>query len=355
LSKISFTSALTSAEQEVLGALIGKASAFGDAIGRIPAVARSNAPALITGETGTGKELVSRSIHQLSPRATLPFVAVNCGSLAETMLEDHFFGHERGAFTDAHSRHDGLIAHAAGGTVFLDEVDTLPPRGQVTLLRVLQDGTFRRLGSASEQRVDVRFLAATNSALERLVQTGSFRADLYYRLAVFSITLPRLRDRREDILPLAEHFLRKHSGVGTSPPHLSADAQQALLTFDWPGNVRELESTMLRVVHFVPDRLVTAQDLDLPNSVATLPALSTALDASSSYKTQKRLVIDAFQRRYLVWLMMDYKGNVSRAARAAGKDRRDFGKLLRRHRIDRQQFRDSVGARSPRISASAPT
>ncbi len=324
------------ADDTMPGRLIGTAPAFASVVAQIPVLARSDAAVLISGETGTGKELVSRAIHALGPRASRPFVAVNCGSFVDTLLEDELFGHERGAFTDAHARQEGLIAHAAQGTVLLDEVDTLTPRAQVTLLRVLQDGTFRRLGSAFEHRADVRFLASTNTALKPLVDAGSFRADLYYRLSVFSLTLPPLRERPEDILPLAEHFLRKHS-AGAVRARLSAVAEEALLALDWPGNIRELESTIVRALTLAHGGLIETSHLGLPGGLAdgSTPSIR---EAPNSYKAQKRRVLEAFERQYLVRLMAEHQGNVSRAARAAGKERRDLGKLLKRHGLEPRRF-----------------
>jgi DNA-binding NtrC family response regulator len=320
---------------EALPELLGTAPAFKDAVSRLPSLAEAEGAVLISGETGTGKELVARAIHALSPRPSSAFVAVNCGSLVDTLVEGELFGHERGAFTDAHGRRQGLIAHAAGGTLFLDEAETLTRRAQVTLLRVLQDGSYRPLGSSVEQRVDVRFLAATNVRLESLVEAGVFRADLYYRLCVFSITLPPLRERRDDVLVLAEHFLAKHRRPGRPAPQLSAAAAGALLAFDWPGNVRELESAILRSLHLARSGTIEVEDLGLPGRLPALPVLS---GAPRSYKTQKRQLLDAFDSQYLIRVMTEYRGNVSQAAQAAGKERRDFGKLLKRHGLDRRQF-----------------
>ncbi len=322
--------------EDILSQLIGRASAFADVVARLPALARAEGSVLISGETGTGKELVARAIHDLSPRVALPFVAVNCGSLVDTLLESELFGHERGAFTDAHTRRQGLLTHAGGGTVFLDEAEALTPRGQVALLRVVQERTFRPLGSTSEQRVVARFVAATNTRLERLVQNGSFRADLYYRLCVFAVNLPPLRERREDILPLAAHFLAKHSGPGPAP-RLSAAAAEALLTFEWPGNVRELESAIVRAVHSAGPGAITVNDLGLPGVDGHDDAMMR-LAGSCGYKAEKRRVLDAFERQYLGRLMIEYRGNVTRAAQAAGKERRDLGKLLRRHGFTPRQF-----------------
>jgi DNA-binding NtrC family response regulator len=333
---------------EVFPCLVGDAQAFRNVVARLPMVARADAPVLVTGETGTGKELVARAIHQLGPRASRPFVAVNCGALLDTLLESELFGHERGAFTDAHARRQGLIASAAGGTVLLDDAETLTVRAQVALLRVLQERTFRPVGSSSEQRVDVRFVAATNVRLERLVGTGEFRADLYYRLCVFTMALPPLRERREDILPLAIHFARKHWPGSGRPPQLSPGAIECLLAFDWPGNVRELESAILRAVNLATGGLIEAADLGLPDLADGPGPVPGLAGAPGTYKTQKRRVLDAFERQYLVRLMTEHRGNVTRAAITAGKERRDLGKLLKRHGLDPRHFaagRDGEGGR----------
>ena len=318
----------------VLSDLVGRAPAFDDVLAKLPVVARADDAVLVTGETGTGKDLVARAIHELGPRARGPVVSVSCGSLVDTRLEDELFGHERGPGDDPHAR--GLVSRAAGGTLFLDEAETLTPRAQIALLRVLQDRTFRAVGSTVEQRVDVRFVAATSAGLEHMVQAGTFRADLYYRLCVFSIYLLPLRDRREDILPLAAHFLEKHGRPG-GKLQLSPGAVEALLAFDWPGNVRELENTIVRAVNHVIDGVVHAGDLGLgPHGASHV--VSDAAGTPQSYKSQKRRFLEAFERQYLTRLMTEHLGNVTHAARAAGKERRDLGKLLKRHGFDPRQF-----------------
>jgi DNA-binding NtrC family response regulator len=326
-------------DAQVLAKLVGQAPAFIEAIRWLPAIAKDEAAVLIEGETGTGKELIARALHYLSERAPFPFVPVNCGALPDTLLEDELFGHERGAFTDAHMRRPGLITQAEKGTLFLDEVDTLTLKAQVALLRVLQDKKFRILGSRGEHEANVRVVAATNAPLDQLVQNGGFRADLYYRLRVFSINLPPLRDRKEDLISLASHFLNKYGPVDGPPPQLSPSARVALISYNWPGNVRELESAIVRAIRLHQADSIEAQDLGLPPAVT--PSAAAALGSApglETFKTMKQQAIEAFERDYLVRLMCQYQGNVSHAALAAAKERRELGKLLKKHRIDPKLF-----------------
>lgn len=320
--------------------IVGEATAFFESIRPLPAVAKSDATVLITGETGTGKDLVARAIHYSSPRAAGPFVPVNCGRLPDTLLEDELFGHKRGAFTDAHAERRGLIAEAEKGTLFLDEVETLSAKAQVVLLRVLQEKRFLAVGSSHEQEADVRIIAATNAPLEQMVQTGSFRADLYYRLCVFSINLPPLSARRDDIPALAQHFLEKHTPANKKAMHLSPAAGKALLDYDWPGNVRELESAIIRGIHLSRTDTIEIVDLGIPacnkNQSSTIAVAPPELH---SFRTLKQQMIEAFERDFLERLMREHQGNVSHAALAAGKERRDFGKLLKKYRIDPKRFR----------------
>jgi DNA-binding NtrC family response regulator len=333
------------------GTLVGSDPAFLDVLRLIPAVAGADHPVLITGETGTGKEMVARTLHSLSSRADAPFVPVNCGALPDSLFEDEVFGHEKGAFTDARTRRPGLISRARGGILFLDEVDSLCPRGQVSLLRVLQDGRYRPLGSDIEQHVDVRFIAATNANIEEQVAQGLFRADLHFRLNVLPLAVPPLRARRGDILPLARHFLRKHAHDDGRRRELSSCAMAALLSYDWPGNVRELESAIIRALHLSPSQQIQPADFHLPmstNGGNGRPALTNGrpartngrpvLTCEPSFQTLKQDVLSAFERDYLRQLLDRHQGNVTRAARAAGKERRALGKLLRKHRIDPNEF-----------------
>jgi transcriptional regulator with GAF, ATPase, and Fis domain len=213
---------------QAMGRLVGSSPAFTRALQHLPTMARGDATVLVCGETGTGKELVARAFHYMGGRASFPFVPVNCGALPDTLLEAELFGHERGAFTDARERRTGLVAQAIGGTLFLDEVDSLSPRAQVALLRLLQDRTLRPLGGGRETQVDVRFVAASNASLPEMVRRGEFRADLFYRLAVLTLTLPPLRERREDVLELAGHLLARNLPPGRPPLCFSPCACAAL-------------------------------------------------------------------------------------------------------------------------------
>jgi DNA-binding NtrC family response regulator len=323
-----------------LANLVGESPLFLKSIEQLPAIAKSQASVLISGETGTGKELVAQLIHQLGTRAAFAFVAVNCGSFSDALLEDELFGHERGAFTGAERCRNGLIAQAQCGTLFLDEVDTMPPKAQIDLLRVLQDKKFRTIGSTLERDADVRVVAATNVALDQLVRTNNFRADLYYRLRVFSINLPPLRDRREDITRLAAYFLKKHAPLHKPMPKLAPNALAALMSRDWPGNVRELENTIIRAVHLSQGDFIELADLGLQSGFERpLASIFYGPGKLPAYRTIKREAVALFEKDYLTRLMAEHIGNVTRAARSAGKDRSDLGKLLKKHGVDARVFR----------------
>ncbi|AUT75532.1 hypothetical protein C2L64_44955 [Paraburkholderia hospita] len=326
--------------------LIGNASAFRRAIADLPSIARSSAPVLVCGETGTGKELIARAIHYFGARSEFPFVPVNCGAFAENLLEDELFGHERGAFTDARNHRTGLIVQADGGTIFLDEVDALPLKAQVDLLRVLQEGTLRAIGSNRERKVDIQIVAATNVPLKDLLQRGDFRHDLYYRLAVFVVHLPPLRDRRDDIAPLAHHFLCKHTPAGNPQLQLSREALSAMQLWPWPGNVRELENAIIRGIHLARSDLIGLSDLQLYPTEPAEPcpiADEWQPDVADTRPlvVLKRQLLEGFERRYLSHLLTQHDGNVSRVAKAAGKERRDMGRLLQKYKLDPRSFRSS--------------
>ncbi len=308
---------------------IGQSPSFLAAIENIPRMSICDAPVLLLGDTGTGKEMCARAIHYLSPRANSPFVPVNCGSIPIELFENEMFGHERGAFTDAHQSHRGLVAEAEGGTLFLDEVDSLTSSAQVKLLRFLQDRQYRRLGSSQYRQANVRMIAASNRNLQQLVRERVFREDLYYRLNILSVALPALRERQEDIMPLASHFLKISAReYGRSVKRFSRDAMQKLLSHTWPGNVRELDNVVRQAVVLSDGEMISAQHI---GSIADHVAQTSPL--KESFKVAKSRVIETFERAYLTELLSACGGNISKAAREAKKDRRALFALLKKYDI----------------------
>ena len=294
---------------------------------RVGMVAATDVTVTIIGESGTGKELVARTIHSLSPRFERPFVVVSCAAMPESLLEDELFGHVRGAFTDAHRERDGLLAAADGGTLFLDEVGELPLSVQAKLLRVLQFREYRRLGDDRDRQVDIRIITATHRDLGAMVAAGQFREDLMYRVNVFPLELPPLRDRAGDIPLLAQHFVLLHRDrVDKRIDGLSAGALARLCAEPWPGNVRQLENKLQEAMVVADGPLITEADLDLGRPVA-----SGAIDLSRPFQDQKRDVIDRFERSYLRALVDAHHGNLAAAARQAGMDRKNLWLLLRKH------------------------
>ncbi len=314
--------------------VIGESPAFLRVLAQVPKVASTDATVLLTGETGTGKEVMARAIHYHSPRYGQPFIPVNCGALPDHLLENELFGHAKGAFTDASSAEKGLLAEAEGGTLFLDEVDALSAAAQVKLLRVLQNREYRPLGSAKSKQANVRIVAATNADLRRQVQAGRFREDLYYRLHLLSLRLPPLRERRDDILPLARHFLVQYGQRhGREALHLTPGAVRKLVAYSWPGNVRELEGVMQRTVILLSSTVVEAEDLDLPS------APTHDVSGTGQLREAKGHAVEQFEHAYLVDLLTAHGGNVTQAAKQAGKDRRTLQRLLRKHGLDRREYR----------------
>ena len=256
-----------------LGSVIGESPAFRKVLDLIKAVAPTHTTALLLGETGTGKEVLARAIHDLSPRSDRPFIRVNCAALPAGLIESELFGHERGAFTGAGQRRAGRFELANKGTLFLDEIGEMPLEAQVKLLRVLQDGMVDRVGGTQPISVDVRLIAATNADLASGVSKGQFRADLFYRLHIFPIVVPPLRERRQDIILLAQHFLSR-LGEKMKRPHLQFDPRslQRLMDYHWPGNVRELQNVIERAVILSPSSLITVDDMFLPGPAPALPS-----------------------------------------------------------------------------------
>jgi DNA-binding NtrC family response regulator len=296
---------------------------------RIAMVAPTDATVAIFGESGTGKELVARTIHASSQRHEAPFVVVNCAAIPEALLEDELFGHVRGAFTDASRDREGLLVAADTGTLFLDEIGELSLPLQAKLLRVLQSQEFRRLGDDQDRRVDVRIITATNRDLEQAIARGAFRQDLYYRINVFPMTLPPLRERPEDIPLLVHHFLFKLRGrLGKPLEGFAAAALAKLMRHDFPGNVRELENKVHQAMVVAAGPWVEADDVSLPAPTG-LPAV--AVDLARPFRELKQEVIDRFERGYLTRLLEAHRGNLAAAARAAGMDRKNLWALVRRH------------------------
>jgi DNA-binding NtrC family response regulator len=315
------------------GSIIGQSDAFVRVMDKVAPLASAKAPVLILGETGTGKELFARALHYQGARHGKPFVPVNCGGVPDHLFENELFGHAKGAYTDATSHQSGLINEAEGGTLFLDEIDTLTPSAQVKLLRFLQDGEYRPLGSGRSVKSDVRVIAATNADLREKVEKKVFRDDLYHRLNVLSLYVPSLRERLSDIPLLATHFMERYSRqYGQEPVHLSPNALQKLLSYSWPGNVRELEAVVQRSVVLCSQSVLQPEDIDI-----ALPYRFESPNAES-LRQAKSTAMGDFERNYLATLLATHHGNVSHAARAAGKDRRTLQRLLRKYKIDRDSF-----------------
>jgi len=310
-----------------LESLLGESEIFVRALRRIPLLAAVDSVVLISGETGSGKELVARALHYGGPRRSAPFVPCNCGAVPDHLFENELFGHASGAYTDARADQKGLLAIANGGTLFLDEVDSLSSSGQVKLLRLLQDREYRPLGSAQTCQADVRIVAATNANLTELVKQKRFREDLFHRLNVLQLNLPPLRERASDIVGLAQTFLRRFGAqLGRPMLRISSDAFLALKSYLWPGNVRELESVIQRAAILTESSLIEAADLALPGT-------DGRPNPVAGFEQAKKQAIDGFERDYLKQVLEEVEGNVSRAARQAGKDRRTFQRLIRKYNL----------------------
>ncbi len=323
--------------------LIGTSRSFVQVKSKIPVLSRSRATVLISGETGTGKELFARAIHYSSERRGKPFVPVNCAALPDHLVENELFGHSKGAFTGALVEKHGLFHEADGGTLFLDEINSLNLAAQSKLLRVLQDQEFRPLGSTKSRTVDIKIVAATNTDLQYLVESRQFREDLFYRLNILSVVLPPLRNRQEDILQLARYFL-KHAAeeFGKNVVQLSPDAITKLVNYAWPGNVRELQGVLYRAIALAMGEVLGAEDLDVTDqdsngsAMAVVPQMT--MTELGGFQAMKVKVIDEFERAYLWQILSAHHGNISQAARAAKKERRAFQRLLYKHGLDRREF-----------------
>jgi DNA-binding NtrC family response regulator len=324
--------------------MIGQSEAFRETVQLVTKIATCDAPVVIEGETGTGKELVARTIHYQGNRHAHPFVPVNCGAIPDLLIENELFGHRKGAYTDAREDRPGLIAHARSGTLLLDEIDALSPRGQVALLRFLQDQRYRPVGGRQEQEGDVRIIAASNRDLTQLVEAGVFREDLFYRLKILFIEIPPLRERKGDPELLAKHFVELGSKrFGKHSVEFHPDTLEWFGRYCWPGNVRELENLVYRALLLADSPIV-----DIPPLIQSRIDRRKRVERRSctydglTYVQAKAKAMEHFETTYLRKLMTECNGNVTRAAQRAGTERRYLGRLLKKFRIEKQQGRISA-------------
>ncbi len=318
---------------------LGESAAMREVYSVIDRVAGSSVDVLVTGETGTGKELVARAIHRRSRRSAGPFVPVDCGAIPDALIESELFGHERGAFTGADARRIGLVEFADGGTLFLDEVGELPLPLQAKLLRVLQERRVRRVGARQENAVDVRVVAATSRSIDQMMERGEFRRDLFYRINVVRIDLPPLRARGDDIGLLAEAFAnRAAQEMGRTVGGLSTDVYQVLRSYHWPGNVRELQNVVRRAIAMT--RSPVAGLDDLPDEIVAAAGKGAAVEAGAQgFFAQRADHVARFEKQYLTELLARHAGDVSAAAREARLPRGTLYRLMKGHGIDGASFR----------------
>ncbi|HAR44268.1 MAG TPA: hypothetical protein DCS07_16820 [Bdellovibrionales bacterium] len=334
-------------ENQFLKSQVAGLSQYGDFIGRseemrklfegLGRAAGMDASVLLYGESGTGKELAARVLHRKSPRVKKHFAAINCAAIPENLLESELFGHEAGAFTGATEMRLGLFENADGGTVFLDEIGEMPLGLQAKLLRVIEDRKIRRLGSNKERQINIRIISATNRDLPAMVAQKGFREDLYYRLNVITISIPPLRDRKEDILLLLQHFLNLHgTRERPSPREITPDARDALLRYRWPGNVRELANLAQFLIFADRDGVVTVSDLPIHFGVASVAPDRRAEDVISGGSMYfdlpmieaKKHLLDEFEENYVRHALLKYDWNISAAAEASGIDRRTIHRII---------------------------
>ena len=309
--------------------IIGESAKMQSIFAIIEKVASSDATVLLIGESGTGKELVARAIHFSGKRKDKNFVAINCSALPDSLLESELFGHTKGAFTGATENKQGLFEYANGGTLFLDEIADTSPTVQAKLLRVIEDKKMRRLGDHREIEVDVRIITATSRNLRRLIDENAFREDLFYRINVFPINIPPLRDRREDIPLLINHFLKGRKRI-------SAAAVDILMSYHWPGNVRELKNMIERIVIFSDSETIMPDDL--PSEVRD--TVGKRIDSFLSYQEAKKVMIDRFNQDIISGALRETYGNVTKAAEKLGLDRANLQRLMRKYSISAARFKE---------------
>ena len=328
--------------------IMGRTSTMRKVFSLIDSIAATDATVLVTGETGTGKELVARALHELSPRREKAFVSVNCAAIPETLLESELFGHEKGAFTGAIKRTTGRFEEAHQGTIFLDEIGELPLSMQSKLLRVLQERQVRRVGGNQPIDIDIRIVLATNRDLERMVKEGRFREDLYYRVHVVPVHLPSLRERIDDLPVLVEHFVGKYRGKANSTSvGFSHNALARMQRYPWPGNVRELENFIERALILSRDRIIDDVDLaDAPtaasplasNNAAPLP-VPTVVDIAVPLKDLLSQLTERLEAEYITRLLREYRGNIKKSYVHAGISRRGFFEKMRQYDIRKEDFK----------------
>jgi DNA-binding NtrC family response regulator len=319
--------------------ILSKSPRMHDLFELISHVAETVSNVLIFGETGTGKELVARAVHEASPRRKHPFVAVNCAALPESLLESELFGHEKGAFTSAVGQRKGRFEMAHEGTIFLDEIGEIPLAMQAKLLRVLQERRFERVGGSQTIETDVRVVVATNRDLLKLAKEGKFREDLYYRLNVVKIDLPPLCERAEDIPLLAQHFAQKFSRPGTAPKAISPEAMEILIQFRWPGNIRELENAIERACVTSRDEVIRPENLPPEVLKPSRPRYQLPIDVSRPLTEQLAEFTAAFEERYLRRALKRTRAHIGRTARLTGLSRRTITEKLALYQIDKNEFK----------------
>jgi DNA-binding NtrC family response regulator len=328
-------------ERYGIDSIVARSSAMEEVFKKIKAVAKTNSTVLIQGETGVGKELVANVIHLQSDRASGRFLAINCGALPDTLLESELFGHEKGAFTGADRLKLGQFEMASGGTLFLDEISAISQAMQVKLLRVLQERKLMRLGGQDEIPVDVRVICATNRDLKAMVAEGGFREDLYYRVNVFPIQVPPLRERKDDIPMLAAHFLKNfRTAMRRNITEISDEVMQALRSYEWPGNVRELENLIERAVIMEESKTLTAESF--PPEVTAYEQLVAEYDEDLPLESARKQVTDRFEKDYLMVLLEKYNGKIAEVARHAGITTRALHEKMKKHNLFKEDFKHKL-------------
>ncbi len=318
--------------------LVGSSPPFLFVLSQIKKIARCDAPVLIEGATGTGKELAARAIHYLSERQDYPFIPVNCGAIPDSLMESELFGHEKGAFTDAKQSYPGIISQSEGGTLFLDEVEALTKKGQVALLRFLENQQYKPLGCCQQRQANVRVVVASNAKLSDLVDQGAFRQDLFFRLNIMSIEMPPLSQRAGDIELLADYFLNKYKQqYGRPEKFLLPETIEWMKNYSWPGNIRELENILYREFVLTEGPYIKLGESSIQKKDRRESLLDRRQDQffTHSFNDAKTKIITQFEKRYLRLLMQEANGNVTQAAKRAGKERRALGKLLKKHGIEK--------------------